>query len=108
MVGVRSPKSEPIAEMNQRLSPKNPFWNPFISKDVSYTQPNLIDLDDPIDSKATFVDPKELQLEIGFLKKWVPKVGTKWVHLGKEKEQIILDAIFERDSLLRRIAALKE
>ena len=55
--------------MNQRLSPKNPSWNPFISKDVSYTQPNLIDLDDPIDSEATSVDPKELQSNIGLLKK---------------------------------------
>ena len=54
--------------MNQRLSPRNPSQNPFISKDVSYTQPNLIDLDDPIDSKATSIDPKELQPKIGFLK----------------------------------------
>ena len=63
--------------MNQRLSARNPSQNPFISKDVSYTQPNLIDLDDPINSEATSIDPKELQSEIGFLRKWVVEEEAK-------------------------------
>ena len=71
-------------------------------------QPNLIDLDDPIDSEATSIDPKELQLDIGLLKKWVAEEEAKQIRLGKEKAQVILDAIVERDSLLRRMVALKE
>ena len=59
-------------------------------------------MDDPIDSEATFLDPKELQLEIGFLSKWVAKEEAKKIHSRKEKEQVILDAIVERDSLLKK------
>ena len=63
--------------MKQRLSLKNSSKNPFISKPISCTQPNLIDLDDPIDSEATSIDPKELQSEIGFLRKWVVEEEAK-------------------------------
>ena len=94
--------------MKQRLSLENSSKNPFISKVISYTQPNLIDLDDPIDSEATSVDPKKLQSEIGFLKKWVVEEEAKHSHLEKDKERLTLDAIVERDSLLRRMATLKE
>ena len=86
LVGTRSPRLELIAKMNQRLGPKSSFGNPLNSKAVSYTQPNLINLDDPIDSKATSVDPKELQSEIGFLRKWVAKEEAKHSHLEKDKE----------------------
>ena len=50
-------------------------------------------MDDLVDSKATFVDPKELQLEIGFLRKWVFEEETKHIHLEKDKEKFTLDAI---------------
>ena len=59
-VGTRSPRPELIAKVNQRLGPKRSFGDSFNSKVFSYTQPNLIDLDDPIDSKATSIDPKDL------------------------------------------------
>ena len=82
-VGTRSPRPELIAEINKRLGPKSSFGNPFNSKVVSYIQPSLIDLDDPIDSKATSIDPKELQSEIGFLKKWVAEEEAKRISLEK-------------------------
>ena len=65
-------------------------------------------MDDPVDFEATSIYPKELQSEIGFLRKWVAEEEAKWIRSRKEKEQVILDAIVERDSLLRRMAALKE
>ena len=68
----------------------------------------MIDLDDPVDSEATSIDPKEFQSKIGFLRKWVTEEDAKRIYSRKEKEQVILDAIVERDSLLRRMATLKE
>ena len=41
------------------------------------------------DSEATFVDPKELQLEIGFFRKWVAEEEAKRICSRKEKEQVI-------------------
>ena len=80
-VGTRSPRPKLMAEMNQRLGLKSSFGDPFNSEDFSYIQPNLIDLDDPIELEATSVDPKELQQEIGFLKKWVAKEEAKCISL---------------------------
>ena len=82
-VGTRSPRLELVAKVNQRLGPKSSFGDPFNSKVVSSTQPNLKDLDDPINSEATFVDPKELQSKIGFLKKWVAEEEAKRISLEK-------------------------
>ena len=65
-------------------------------------------MDDAVDFEVTSIDPKELQSDKWLLKKWVVEEEAKWSHLGKEKEQVILDAIVERDSLLKRMAALKE
>ena len=45
---------------------------------------------------------------MGFLRKWVIEEEAKWIYSRKEKEQVILDAIVERDSLLRRMSSLKE
>ena len=60
-VGIGSPRLELMAKMNQKLQGlKRSFGNPFISKAASSIEPNLIDLDDPIDSEATSIDPKEL------------------------------------------------
>ena len=60
-VGTRSPRQELMAKMNQKLQGlKSSLHNPFIFKDVPYTEPNLIDLDDHVDSEATSIDPKEL------------------------------------------------
>ena len=107
-VGTRSPRLELVAKVNQRLGPKSSFGDPFNSKAISYVEPNLIDLDDPVDSEATSIDPKDLQLEIGFLKKWVAEEEAMCISLEKEKEQATLDAIVERDNLLRIMHALKE
>ena len=107
-VGTRSPRPELIAEMNKKLGPKSSFGDPFNSKYVSYLQANLIDLGDPIDSKANSIDPKELQSEIGFLKKWIVEEEAKHISLEKEKEKATLDVIVERDNLLRRMVALKK
>ena len=109
LVGNRSPRSYLMADMNQKLQGlKNPLHNPFICKDFPYTEPNLIDLDDHVDLEATSVDPKDFQSKIGFIKKWVAKEEAKCISLEKEKEQATLDAIVERDNLLRRMVSLKE
>ena len=108
LVGTRSPRHELIAKMNQIFGLQSSFGNPFISKAISHTKPNLIDLDEPIDSEATSIDPKELQSEIGFLKKLIGEEEAKCISLEKEKEQVTLDAIVERDNLLRRMVTLKE
>ena len=71
-------------------------------------EPNLIGLDDPTNSEATSTDPKELQLEVSFLKKWVTKEEDKNICLEKEKEKATLDVIIERDNLLRRMTSLNE
>lgn len=47
-----------IKEMNQRLGYRNSVDTTFNPRQVLYVETNLIDLDDPVDSEATFVDPK--------------------------------------------------
>ena len=75
---------------------------------VPYVETNLIDLDDPSNSEATSIDPKEVCSKIEVLKKWVAKEEAKCAHLEKEREQDTLNTIIERDKLLRRMVSLKE
>ena len=46
-----------ILDMNHRLGYGNVMKDP---RTVPYMEPNLMDLDDPTHSEATFVDPKEV------------------------------------------------
>ena len=108
MVGIASSRQDLIVDMNYRLGFRSSFDNPFNPRVVPYVEPNLIDLDDPTDSKATSADPKEVHSEIGVMKKWIAEEEAKHIRLEKEREQATLDAIIERDALLRRMAALKE
>lgn len=94
--------------MNHRLGIKSSFEDPFNSRAIPYMETNLIDQDDLADSKATFIDPKEVQSKIGFLKKWVAEEEAKCTCLEKQREQATMNAIIERDNLLRRMASLKE
>ena len=71
------------SDMNHRLGYGNAMKDPRI---VPYMEANPIDLDDLVDSEATFVDPKEVCSEIEHLKKWVPKEETKRIHFEKERE----------------------
>ena len=41
------------------------------------------------------------------MKTWVAEEEAKHIHLEKEKEKATLDAIVERDNLLRRMVSLK-
>ena len=107
-IGNASLRLDLISKMNHRLGCKSSFGDPFNPRVVPYMEPNLIDLDDPTDSKATSIDPKEVQLEIGFFNKWVTKEESKHAHLEKEREQATLEALVERDNLLRRMPNLKE
>lgn len=52
LVGNISPRLDLIAKMHHRLGFKSCFGYPSNPKIVSYTEPNLIDLDDPTDSEA--------------------------------------------------------
>ena len=94
--------------MNHRLGLRSSFDDPFNPRAAPYIEPNLIDINDPANSEATSADPKEVRSEIGVLKKWIDEEEAKHIRLEKEKEQATLDAIIERDALLRRMATLKE
>ena len=107
-VGNASPRQDLIAEMNHRLGYKNAFEDPFNPRVVPYMETNLIDLDDPANSKATSIDPKEVQSEIAFLKKWVAEEEAKRAHLEKEREKVTLNVIIERDDLLRMMDSLNK
>ena len=75
-----------MIDMNRRLGFKSSFEDPFNPREVPYMETNLIDLDDPGDSEATSADPKEVQSEIGVLKKWVAEEEAKRIRLEKERE----------------------
>ena len=97
-----------IKEMNHKMAYRNAMENSFNPRQVPYVETNLIDLDDPVDSEATSIDPKEVYLEIEVLKKWVAEEDAKCIHLEKEREQATMNALIERYNFLRRMAALKE
>ena len=92
-------------EMNHRSGYGNSMKD---HRMVPCAETNLIDLDDPTDSNATFLDPKEVYSEIGLLKKWVVEEEAKNAHLEKEREQATMNALIERDNFLRRMGALKD
>lgn len=94
--------------MNHRLAYKNATENSFNPRPTPYVETNLIDLNDHVDLEATSTDPKEVYSEIEVLKKWGAEEEAKRIHLEKEKEQATVNALIERDNLLRRIVSLKE
>lgn len=75
---------------------------------IPYVERNLIDLDDPVDSETTFVDPDELMSEIETLRRNFVEEDVKFIHLEKEKEVIAMNALIEREAFLRGMEALKE
>lgn len=85
-MGIASPRPRPIADINCRLGFRSSSDNLFNPRVAPYMEPNLIDLDDPADSEATSADSKEVQSEIGFLKKWIAEEEAKRIRLEKERE----------------------
>lgn len=97
-----------MKEMNHRLGYKNTLDVFFNLRQTPYVEINLIDLDDPVDSEATYANPEEVYLEIEILKRRVVREDAKFIHLEKEKEKDTINSLIERDNLLRRMVALKE
>lgn len=82
-----------MAKMNHRFGYKIVMEDPFNPRIVPYMETNLIDYEDPIDSEATAVDPKEVYPEIGVLNKWVAEEEAKHAHLEKERDKATLNSI---------------
>ena len=63
---------------------------------------NLVDLE------VTTTDPKDLFLELVLLRRRVVEEEPKHIRLEKEKEQITLNTLIERDKFLSRMDFLQE
>ena len=75
---------------------------------ISFAEKNLIDLDIiTTDSDDTSVGQNELMDELEVLRKMVAEEESKRLLLEKEKEKATMNALLERDSLLRRMSALQ-
>ena len=60
------------------------------------------------DSTSTTANPNELMDELEMLRKMVAREDAKCLHLEKEKENITMNSLFEREALLRQMASLQE
>ena len=74
---------------------------------IPFVEKNLLDLDIiTIDSDDTSVGQNELMDELEVLRKEVAKEEERCSQLEKEKEKTTMNALLERESLLRRMNTL--
>ena len=67
----------------------------------------MIDLDTTtLDSDDTSIEQNELMDELKVLRKKVAEEDARHLHLEKEREKTTMNALLERESLLRRMNAL--
>ena len=63
--------------MNHKPRLRSSFDDPFNPRTAPYTEPNVIDMDDPADLEATSANPKDVRSKIGVLKKWIVEDEAK-------------------------------
>ncbi len=96
-------------EVNQKVGNSNTQQKSSQSTFVPFIEKKLIDLDTTtVDFDDTTIEHDELMSELEVLRKKVAEEDVKCICLEKEKEKATINALLEREALMRRNATLQE